>query len=475
MIELVAESALLLLSGLVICYGMRNRSPSQRHAVWVTVIAAGLLLPLLSFALNSGGFTIEFPLPNGSPAVLAAFHGDHVGDSTNALAEHALGVGHAATASDIESILALIWGAGTAFVLLRLAWQLTHVCAVTHRSLPTPQNCVGQRSVERCGARVRSSREISIPVVWGWPRSVILVPADFESWPTDSRVTALEHERAHIARRDWLTWLLSQLACALYWFNPLVWHAANRMRTEAEHACDDLVLSTGVRPSAYADHLLEIVERRRGPRYAPVVSVSGADVATRVRAVLDPLRPRHPATPRMRSRWVLVLASIGLAVASPEDSGSSLAASWARACQSPPAKQWIIGFAIESPRSTLDLGGWRLPGSRRDGPLLSERVEGPGAGRALWDQHGFRRDRAWNPPPADVRYRRAVLALVSQDGTAVVVDQARMHTMWLPFGSDHPLRWLGTFEATESASWLASLARSCTGPAQEQLVSLAAR
>ncbi len=52
--------------------------------------------------------------------------------------------------------------------------------------------------------------------------------------------------------------MLAQAACAFYWFNPFVWHAARRLRVEREQACDDYVLSIGTKPSDYAHHLLEI-------------------------------------------------------------------------------------------------------------------------------------------------------------------------------------------------------------------------
>ena len=104
---------------------------------------------------------------------------------------------------------------------------------------------------------LRSERTL-MPVVCGVFRPVILLPASADDWSDERRRMVLLHELTHVTRRDCLTQMLAQTACALYWFNPFVWHAARRLRVEREQACDDYVLSIGTRPSDYAHHLLEI-------------------------------------------------------------------------------------------------------------------------------------------------------------------------------------------------------------------------
>ena len=57
---------------------------------------------------------------------------------------------------------------------------------------------------------------------------------------------------------DWLIQTIAYIVCALYWFHPLVWFGLRRLRSESELACDDDVLSLGIRGSDYARHLVEI-------------------------------------------------------------------------------------------------------------------------------------------------------------------------------------------------------------------------
>ena len=109
----------------------------------------------------------------------------------------------------------------------------------------------------------------TIPVVWGIRQSRLLLPEAVRQWSGEQLRSVLLHELAHIKRRDTVAQLLAQVACALHWFNPLVWFAAWRLGVERERACDDLVLASGVRASAYAGHLLDVVTGLSSAQWTP--------------------------------------------------------------------------------------------------------------------------------------------------------------------------------------------------------------
>jgi len=119
-----------------------------------------------------------------------------------------------------------------------------------------------------------------------------------------------------VKRRDGVTQVLVQLACSLHWFNPLIWFAERRMRTERERACDDYVLNAGATAASYADHLVEIAtDSQPGTLLATVSMAQPSQLEIRLRAILNPELKRtrmSRANAAILSSCVFVLM-IGLA------------------------------------------------------------------------------------------------------------------------------------------------------------------
>ena len=159
--------------------------------------------------------------------------------------------------------IAVCWAAGTLFLIARLlmgigvVWHLS-ACSDDFNGLIPHMPPNWKKPVS-----VRQSKAVTVPMVWGLFRPVILLPADVSNWSIERQRAVLLHELAHIQRQDWLIQMMGQITCAVYWFNPLVWFAARRMQAEAERACDDHVLNAGYQSTDYAQHLLNIVRNIR--------------------------------------------------------------------------------------------------------------------------------------------------------------------------------------------------------------------
>ncbi|APW60336.1 Regulatory protein BlaR1 [Paludisphaera borealis] len=134
-------------------------------------------------------------------------------------------------------------------------------------------------------------------MTWGFLHLKLLLPADASHWGPRRLRAVLLHEFAHIRRHDTIPHMLTQFVCAFYWFPPLVWLAARRLHEECEHARDDLVLESGVKPSDYAEELLGLLV----PGFIPsaALAMTGrSELEVRLRAILDEKTDRRPITRR---------------------------------------------------------------------------------------------------------------------------------------------------------------------------------
>jgi len=157
----------------------------------------------------------------------------------------------------------------------------------------------------------------TMPMTWGLVRPRLLLPEQAGEWSPEQRRAVLLHELGHVWRRDCLTQCVTQVACALYWFNPLVWVAWHRVQVERERACDDLVLNTGARASGYAAHLLTSATAARGLHFvgAAVAMARPSTLEERVKAILDGRRNRRGFSRPMAVATVILCAGLLVPVA----------------------------------------------------------------------------------------------------------------------------------------------------------------
>jgi beta-lactamase regulating signal transducer with metallopeptidase domain len=226
-------------------------------------------------------------------------------------------------ARSLRTAIATLYAAGAILMLMQLAvqhWRLRRFVATATLVRESPwmrllEDCAGRIGVRHRVRLLRSQAHL-VPLTFGLRRPSIVVPADADAWADDRRRAVLLHELAHVARHDCLTQTLACCARAIYWFNPVAWWLARRLRIERELACDDRVIAAGTEPRDYAGHLLEIAYAfggRRSPTLA-VGMAGGGQLEGRMLAALDGARNRSVPTIRMRAAGVTLAAGFLAAI-----------------------------------------------------------------------------------------------------------------------------------------------------------------
>ena len=207
--------------------------------------------------------------------------------------------------SDWRRYAVILWAAGAIAALLPLLVAILRIRLITGRASAVKDSWTHliekTPAISHLSARVKvlESSEMAMPMTWGVRRPTLLVPAAARQWPEWKRRNILLHELAHVERRDCLTQLAAEVACAMYWFNPLLWVAAHRMRVERELACDDCVITAGAPASDYAQNLLEVARSLRAPAFTSATAIAMArpsQLSGRLLAVLDVRRNRKGVT-----------------------------------------------------------------------------------------------------------------------------------------------------------------------------------
>jgi beta-lactamase regulating signal transducer with metallopeptidase domain len=263
----------------------------------------------------------------------------------------------------LVAIVGFVWVLGFAVLLVRdvLLWLRLRAFLSNCR----PANDRGALAIlERCSGEVRLRRNVELvvthsnlaPAVSGAAFPRIIVSAKTLSALSSTELTWLfRHELAHVCRWDLAVQRLWSCASALHWFNPVVWWAASRARTEAELACDERALRSFARSEqlAYGQTLLKVAELLAAPSSLPaVVGVSLGEpvLSRRIRAIAGYRRSSRATT--------LVFGSVLIGVAG---AGLSDAIEYSATPQPQPVEQ--------SSDTTLSNGRNAAPGPSASSPF----------------------------------------------------------------------------------------------------------
>jgi beta-lactamase regulating signal transducer with metallopeptidase domain len=316
---------------------MRRACASTRHVVWTCAIAAALLGPVAAIVLphwivpapaSFASLIAPIPIEQGTaqqgqgastaPADGRPARGPWAAPSASSLPARADWLGYAAVAVSL-------WAVGTGVILFGMIagalapWRMRRTGGRLEPPWVEQAHVLAEAFEIRGPVTFVESATATMPMVCGLWRPLIVMPRSAADWPEERLRVVVLHELAHIRRRDCLTQALAQIVCAAYWFNPIVWVAARRLRAERERACDDFVLAAGTRGSDYAGHLLEIARAMR-PRGLSPLAASGVAMAHRsqlegrLMAILDPAVRRSSAFPvRVAAVTAVLLVAIPVA------------------------------------------------------------------------------------------------------------------------------------------------------------------
>ncbi|MEM9234644.1 MAG: M56 family metallopeptidase, partial [Pseudomonadota bacterium] len=150
-----------------------------------------------------------------------------------------------------------VWALGAMTLLLRLGLDMISLRALTSRAQPIkpcPEDVLLSRS-----ASLLWSGEVASPVALGVFRPVIILP---EAMVLDrASLPVIEHELAHLARKDPLMEILMRSIEAVFWWNLPLHHLGAMVRREREKLCDAQAAHRIGDHHQLAAALLDIAER----------------------------------------------------------------------------------------------------------------------------------------------------------------------------------------------------------------------
>lgn len=309
--DLVLRTLLLLAVVRVALALLHRRSAAQRHLIGLCGLLAVAALPVAMLVLPSGlGL-----LPSLARAAAAPAAPDSL--ATGAATAWIVWPPAAASVPLWLTLLLIVWAAGGAALGLR-ALSASHGLEGFFRRgenlerATTALEAARQRVGLPIRPEIRTSDEIDIPVTFGLLEPKILLPSEASTWTTDRLEWVLLHELAHVVRRDPAAQAAGIAVCCLFWWQPVVWHLAQRLELEREHAADDLVLAHRSDAIAYARQLFDIAENLRGrPMNAFGLSMARpGQLGPRLHAMLDAEIDRSRTGPMQAMTAFLGLAIV---------------------------------------------------------------------------------------------------------------------------------------------------------------------
>ena len=325
LLDAALKVSAILLVGIVGARLLCRSSAAMRHLVLVAGFCCAAASPLLTHVVPSWTVELATPRPGAATAESAtkvsvtSSQASVPGTSDAATATTSPEPGHAAFG--VSRAVVVLWIAGVAITMTWLVSGLGALASIARGSAPvTDSRWVKalQEAASRQGLPaplLLHSAHPALVATWGVVRPKVIVPTNAMNWSDDRIRVVLDHELAHVRRRDWFIDRGAAIVRCLFWPSPVAWWACRRLRQESEHACDDVVLKNGVVADMYASHLLALARAARRRPWLPAAAMARpSSLERRIRMMLSSDVNRNPVTPIARWGTAALLLTLSLPV-----------------------------------------------------------------------------------------------------------------------------------------------------------------
>lgn len=270
---LLTKVTLLFLAALIALVAAKRSTAATRHLLCVCALGGSLILPVATL-FPARVITVRLPAIDAVVSSQAVARAESWSSST---------------------LLFALWALGCLVLILRLAIGHWRVARLVRAATPIKPNEL-------------YTADVSVPIVCGLFRPAVLMPRSSSQWPDWQFDAAVRHELMHVRRKDLWASFVAQLACALWWFHPLVWMISHQLRTCQETACDDAVLFSGFEPATYAEALLAVAQTPTSTLLQGCPMTTQTNLKTRIARLLD------RGVARTTSRANLLRTAAGFAI-----------------------------------------------------------------------------------------------------------------------------------------------------------------
>lgn len=331
---------------------LAREASSARYRLGLGALALLAATPLLTLARLWPGATT----PEAAAAIVGA---------ATALTTPAASTGDPAIQTLLPWLVAL-WLAGVGVLALRALREWHRLDRIVRRmaSAHAHIDAMLEAVKARCGFahRVRAlvTAQVDTPMLIGWLRPVILLPAAVAlGFPRQQVELILAHELGHLQRHDHLVNLLQTALETVLFYHPVVHWISRDVRNERELCCDRLVLrALDGRSHEYARTLAALEELRLATPMMP--AATGGELLVRVQRIVGVPVAHSTIERRSSGRWLLpAIALLALWVGVAQRPVERLVASmpgsdWVELRMSAPAYRDLALPRWQAPRVAVD-------------------------------------------------------------------------------------------------------------------------